>query len=99
MSLNFGTDKRQISGNANVRDLSLTSLGQLGAKRITGTDAVTPDVGYVFTILQAEEDTIIDEVEGNLNLNGASILAEGIRVGRFTSVKLTSGTLIAYQGV
>ncbi len=82
----------------NKTDLMMSSLGQHGFKRITGTEAVTPDEGLVFVALQAETEAVIDESLGNV-LDGAMIGAEGIRYGRFTSIKLTSGVVIAYQGV
>jgi hypothetical protein len=74
------------------------SIGAYGSKRITNTDTVTPDDGYVFVAIQAETDTVINTVVGNSNLNGGAIAQEGVRYGIWTSVKLTSGVAIVQQG-
>jgi hypothetical protein len=74
------------------------TLGQYGSKRVTGTDAVTPDSGYEFFAIQAEEDTVVNTAVGNMTgIAGMAITAEGIRYGTWTSVTLTSGKAILYQ--
>lgn len=81
-------------------ELLESGLGKPNIKRVTGTDATTPDAGFVFCAIQAETDTVISTATGNFTANafdGATIAAEGIRYGRFTSVTLTSGSVILYQ--
>ncbi len=76
--------------------------GQDGMKRVIDDTVTTPDTGYVFTLLQAESDVIIATATGNFEegaFDGATISSEAFRGGRFTSITLASGILIAYQGV
>ena len=80
-----------------LRKHTESNMGIYGGTRITDTNAATPNSGYEFFAIQAEEDTVIDTVVGNLDLDGAAITAEGIRYGRWSSIKLTSGKVIAYQ--
>ena len=87
-----------MPAETNKRLYANASLGQYGFKRITGTTKVEPDSGFVFVALQAETEAVIDETTGDV-LDGGTIGAEAVRYGRFTSVKLTSGIVIAYQGV
>ena len=95
-----GKNYLDIKPEGSIEDgrISKASLGQYGLKRITGTTAVTPDEGFVFVALQAETEAVIDETTGDV-LNGGTIGAEAVRYGRYTSLKLTSGIVIAYQGV
>lgn len=85
---------------ARTTELLEASLGKGTAKRVTDTTATTPDTGYVFCAIQAEEAVTINTAAGNFTANaydGATIATEGIRWGRFTSITLTSGKAILYQ--
>ena len=78
---------------------SNASLGMYGSKTITDTTVTTPSTGYVFTAIQAIEDTVIAEVLGNTSLDGLTLVAGTIVYGIFTSIELTSGTVIAYNAI
>jgi hypothetical protein len=94
------TQKLNDLGNASEKALLQAALGQFVVTRISDTDEHTPDPGFVFCAILAEADTVINTAEGNFAVNafdGASIKAEGVRYGRFTSLTLTSGTVVAYQ--
>ena len=85
---------------ARTTEVLESSLGKATVKRVTGTGATTPDTGYVFCAIQAEETVTINTAVGNFAANafdGATIGAEGVRYGRFTSITLTSGKAILYQ--
>lgn len=85
---------------ARTTEILESALGKGGPIRVTDTSETTPDAGYVFCSIQAETDTVINTAVGNFTANsfdGATITAEGIRYGRFTSVTLTSGAVILYQ--
>lgn len=96
-----GTGRRLKEDNSTINIANKISemLAEIPPKRISSTSAITPDEGNVFIAIQAEEDTVINACLGQTHLDGASVLAEGIRYGRFTSIQLTSGVVIAYQGI
>lgn len=78
------------------------TVGGYTFKRVADTSAVTIPSGFVITAIQAETDCVINTASGNFDANdmdGASISAEGIRYGRYTSLTLTSGIAIVYFGV
>jgi len=86
---------------AHEKDILNASLGQMGGVYISGTDAVTPPAGKVFVTLFITETTTIAALSGNIaGLTGlTAVAANTIIHGRFTSVTLTSGALIAYYGI
>jgi len=45
------------------------------------------------------EDTVINTVTGNIDVDGITILAGTMIYGRWTALTLTSGKVIAYEGV
>jgi len=74
--------------------------GNIPAKRINTTDETTSDANYDFVMIKALQDTTIDTTTGNINnFDGAVILAGDFVIGRWSSITLTSGDCIAYQGV
>ena len=73
------------------------SLGEHGGVRISNTAKHEAPEGYYIAVIQAEEDTVIDAVIGNIDLDGAKITAEGIRAGKWSELTLTSGVCIAYH--
>ena len=79
------------------------SMGAYGYKLIKDASATTPATGYIFSAIQAITDIVIAEtVEANSSedLVGLTIFAGSVPIyGRFTSVTLTSGTAIVYNGV
>jgi hypothetical protein len=81
-------------------EVETSALGGYGSKRIATTVATTPDASYVFTAIQVTEDAVFSALVGNM-LNGAGLAlsAGSVIYGRFTSVTLTSGKIIAYMGV
>ena len=83
-----------------VKSLKDTTMGANGSKRITTTDATTPDTGFVFVAIQVTEDAVFTTLTGNMANTTALTLSAGLVIyGRFTSITLTSGKVIAYMGV
>lgn len=81
-------------------DIEKASIGHLGGVYITGTAATTPEAGKVFVALLAIEDTVINTSASNITgLTGISLTQGMVLYGRFTSVTLTSGKVLAYLGV
>lgn len=80
-----------------IRKHTESNMGIYGGTRVNDTNAATPNTGYEFFAIQAEADTVIASTTGNIDLAGAAISAEGIRYGRWSSITLTSGTVILYQ--
>ncbi len=78
----------------------ISSMGGKGGKRIADTNLTTPDGDFfVFVAIQAETESVIATSPGNIaGLDGATIPAGAIIYGRFDSITLTSGTVIAYHG-
>jgi hypothetical protein len=77
----------------------LSTIGKDGGKYITTTNATTPDAGKKFFAIQAITDTVINAVSGNINVASMSLGAGIVIYGEWTSVTLTSGSVIAYQVV
>jgi hypothetical protein len=83
-----------------VESIKNIIVGGHGSKRINTTGNVTPDTGFVFVAIQVVVDTIFNTLTGNMtNSTGLSLSKNTIIYGRFTIVDLTSGDVIAYQGV
>lgn len=77
----------------------LATMGSYGGKYINDTDEHTPATGYVYSFIQAIEETEVT-AEGNITgLESITIPAGFIVAGRFTSITLGSGSVFAYQGV
>ena len=83
---------------ARTTEILETSIGTYGGEYITTTDATTPTLAR-FVAIQAITDTVISAVVGNIDVSGITLLAGTIIYGRWTSVTLTSGSVIAYEGV
>lgn len=88
------TDKKNI---LEMNQTLKASRGGYGGTPIVNTDTVTPDSGYVFSPIQCIEDTVIDEVVGNIDIDGLTFTDGAIIGGEYSSIKLTSGKVIAYQ--
>lgn len=103
-------DKRVTSGRRygeqgtpiNVADIAKAQMGGFGMHFISDTVAHVPGAGYVFVALQAIEDMVLaafaPAAEGN-TFTGVTIPAGQMILGRFTSVTLTSGKVMAYKGI
>ena len=71
------------------------SLGQMGRKFQIGAGTVTPDTGKVFIAIQALEFSVVTLADVTaLELDAGTII-----YGRDASVVVTSGGIVAYQGV
>lgn len=82
----------------NTRIVNLTGLQ--GGTVIAGTDATTPPAGKNFMAILVINNAVIAALTSNLvadtGLVGLTINAGTIIYGRFTSITLTSGKVIAY---
>lgn len=75
------------------------SFAKNGGVYIDDTATNTPDSGFTFIAIQAIEETVVSQAVGNIdNIAGITIPQNTIVYGKFTSIKLTSGSVIAYQG-
>ena len=86
----------------NIADLGELSLGQIGSKAITGTNAVTPDSGYYFACIQAIADIVVS-AQGNVTGSTNAVLSSFPKIpagtvvyGKWDSITLTSGEAIGY---
>ncbi len=79
-----------------------TQLGNLGSKSIIGTSAVTPDSG-VFTFIHFVAASVVttqtDAGVVNADLSALASIPAGTTVyGKWSSITLTSGEAIGYNG-
>ena len=79
--------------------IRVTNLaGYAGGNVISDTTVTTPPARRSFVALHVITATVIDTVVSNLTgngLNGAAVPAGAVIPGKFTSVKLTSGIVVA----
>jgi len=99
-----GTANRLNSAGETINeaDLFQAMLGALGSNYVADTNAHTPNTGHVFIAFICMEETVIaayePAVDGNTLI--AVTLAVGTPIyGRFTTITLTSGSLMAYEGI
>jgi len=84
-------------------ELMEQKMGNLGSKEITGTSPVLPDSG-VFTAIYFVEATVVAaqvDADGITNADltvFTSIPADRTIYGKWTSITLTSGSAIGYNG-
>lgn len=96
---------RRLGENENVvneADIMQAQIGGYGAHFISDTVAHTPAEGYVFVAVQVIADavlsTCVPAYAGN-TFTGVTLPAGVVVYGRFTSIALASGKVLAYQGV
>lgn len=89
----------------NLADKAEEYLGGKGFTVIADTAATTPPSGQCFVALQMLSDTVLNTVAADSSapitgtITGITLGTNVVIYGKFTSVKLTSGSLIAYKGV
>lgn len=101
--INTADALKEIEENTNTQEAILKSqMGGYGCHFISDTAAHTPTAGRVFVALIPLVDTVISAylptLDGN-TLTGVTIPAGTPVYGRFTTLTLTSGKVLAYQGV
>lgn len=86
----------------NEADIFQAQIGAFGGNYANDTAAHTPETGYVFIAVQVIEEAVIaayaPAFEGN-TIVGETFAAGTVIFGRFTSITLTSGKILAYQGI
>ena len=107
MSPGSGRTLKENGEYVNIADLTEEILGGKGFEFISDTDEHDAPEGMVFIALQVVEDAMIASYETD---DGAEIKDEGdnfteallpvvfVLYGRYTSVKLADGKVIAYKG-
>jgi len=106
MSPRSGRVLREDDSYINIADLAEESLGGKGFEFIANTDEHAAPDGMVYIALQVLDDAEIysyetdkgAEITGN-KFTGVLLPAGFVLYGRYTSVKLASGKVIAYKGV
>lgn len=86
------------SSSNQLHILDNTAVGNHGGVYITGTDATTPAETYVFNAIQVITDAVVTAAGNITGITAASLDAGTIIYGRYTSITLASGSVIAYQG-
>jgi len=106
MSPGSGRTLKENGGYVNIADLTEESLGGKGFEFISNTAEHVAPEGMVYIALQVVDDAVIasyktDEgakITGN-DFTGESLPVGFVLYGRYTSVTLESGKVIAYKGV
>ena len=80
-------------------ELLETTIGTLGGQYIADTDATVPATGYKFVAIQVITDCVITLVGNITGITTTALSAGAIVYGRYTSLTLASGSVIAYNGV
>lgn len=83
------------SGNSKLDAI----IANFGGKYIADTSETTPEEDYVFNAIQVIVDCVITAVGNITGITSTSLTTGTIIYGRFTSVTLASGSVIAYNGV
>ena len=82
----------------NISENSDGSMGNLGGQ-YSGAATLTPAALYNFTAVQIITDAVVSCVGNVSGLTTISLSAGVIIYGSFTSVVITSGTVIVYNGL
>jgi len=105
MSPRSGRTLKEDDRVVNIADLAEESLGRKGFDFISDNEEHTAQNGMVYIALQVLDDAKIvscETAEGaeiTENFAGELLPAGFILYGRYTSIKLESGKIIAYKGV
>lgn len=73
-------------------------MGQVGGVYST-VGTVVPEIDYIYVAIQVITDSVLTCIGSPIGLTSVTIAAGTIIYGRFTSVVITSGSIIAYQGI
>ena len=105
MSPGSGRTLKENGEYVNIADLTEESLGRKGFEFISDTAEHVAPEGMVYIALQVVDDAVLDsyetdgaEITGN-TFTEELLPAGFILYGRYTSVTLASGKVIAYKGV
>jgi hypothetical protein len=80
-----------------VKNVLDASMGNLGAT-YSGAATITPASTYIFNAIQVITNAVITCVGNPSGITSVTLTAGTIIYGRFTSITIASGTVIAYQG-
>lgn len=102
MSPRTGRSMKEDNTTINEADKMEEVMGGKGAEFISNANEHTPGEGLVFVALQVISTAVLSAYSpaytGN-QFTGVEIPTGTIIFGRFTSVTLTSGKVLAYKGV
>lgn len=75
-----------------------TSMGNRGGLYITDTNPKNPINGSVFNAIQVITDCVITCIGNITSITSVTLVAGTVIYGRYTSITLASGSVIAYYG-
>ncbi len=81
-----------------IKNVMNATVGNLGGI-YSGAGVIAPDAGYVFNCIYVVADAVITAVGNVTGITGITVTTNTPIYGRFTSVTVTSGAVVAYQGV
>lgn len=81
-----------------IKEVLNASMGNYEGQ-YSGVATITPAEGYIFNGIRVVSDAVLT-CNGNISgITAISFPAGFVFEGRFTSIEITSGGIIAYQGV
>lgn len=86
------------TSNDDIKNILDATVGNLGGI-YSGAAVIAPDAGYVFNCIYIVADAVITAVGNVTGITGITFTTNTCIYGRFTSVTVTSGAVVAYQGV
>ena len=101
MSPGSGRMLKENNEWVNAANLLASSLGQDGSFLISDTTEIVLPQHKKIIAIQVLEGTSFETLDGNMqgNVTGMEFSAGTILYGRFTTIKLAYGSIIAYLGV
>jgi len=81
-----------------ITELTEACIGGYGGQ-CSGAATITPETGFVFVGIQVINDSVITAVGNITGITAKTIYAPTTILGRFTSITIASGLIIAYNGV
>jgi len=96
--LNNDNLKDVKTSNDDIKNILNATVGNLGGI-YSGAGVIAPDAGYVFNCIYVVADAVITAVGNVTGITGITVTTNTPIYGRFTSVTVTSGAVVAYQGV
>ena len=84
---------------ARITEILETQLGNLGSIAITGTDKTDGTFGAIYTVTETVVAAQVDDGVVNADLTSLTLPAGRWFYGRWSSLTLTSGSIIVYTGM
>lgn len=79
-----------------IKQMTQASLGGSNGIKVDDVDMHRPPNGKVIFAIKAITESVVNNVDGDIDISGETIPISDIIYGKWTGVQLTSGTVILY---